>query len=75
MVEVDWVFQSDNGKTELLMRLNAWWNHYARALHGMNKDARVGGRLGSLMRQAGFQSIKSEPLEVPAAGWKDGMSR
>ena len=72
MVEPVWAFQSDLGQD--LPCLEAWWNHYAEALRLMLKKARVGRDLRGHMIRAEFQSIKSETLDVPAAGWKDGMT-
>jgi SAM-dependent methyltransferase len=72
MVEPVWAFQSDFG--QVLPCLEAWWNHYAEALKLMQKDARAGRYLFDHMRAAEFQSITLKVHDVPAAGWKDGMS-
>jgi hypothetical protein len=72
MVEPVWAFQSDLGQD--LPCLEAWWNHYAEALRLMLKNARVGRDLFEHMRVAGFRSITPETHDVPAAGWKDGMT-
>jgi hypothetical protein len=73
MVEPVWMFQSDNGKTELLQRLTAWWDHYAYALQQMDKNARIGRGLSSIMGEAKFQEVKSETQSIPVAGWRDGV--
>jgi hypothetical protein len=72
MVEPVWAFQSDLGQD--LLCLEEWWNHYAEALKLMQKNARAGRGLCDHMRAAKFQSITSKIHDVPAAGWKDGMS-
>lgn len=72
MVEPVWQFQSDIG--EVLPCLEAWWNHYSDALRLMRKEARVGRSLFGHLRVAGFQSIQFEDNNIPAAGWRDGMS-
>ena len=80
MIELVWAFQSVFGQT--LPCLEAWWNHYAHAqaqAQGQTgKDPRVGRILSEFMTNAradkSWQSITAYARDVPAAGWKDGIS-
>lgn len=78
MVEPVWAFQSAFGQN--LPCLEAWWNYYAHAhtREQMGKNLRVGRILSGFMANAradkSWQNITAYARDVPAAGWKDGMS-
>lgn len=70
LVEVDWTFQSDNGTR--LPRLEAWWEHYSRALRRMQKKPTVARQLHSMLRNAGFQGTREQVYNVPIGNWPPG---
>ena len=73
MVELELRFQSDSGlapvdNTNPLFR---WQTLYYAAMEQMGKDPRVGGRLGALMSQAGFQNIIYQRHQLRIGPWNE----
>ncbi|KAF2159335.1 hypothetical protein M409DRAFT_30211 [Zasmidium cellare ATCC 36951] len=67
MVEVHCLFQSDSGQTAHY--LERWWQYYQDTMNRMGKDPRVGSKLGSLMRDAGFERIQYSVERLPIGRW------
>lgn len=71
LVEVYFNAQSDNGSITDQNALRQWSMQYMGALEDL-KDIRVGPRLKTLLRTAGFTEVDAKMIPLPMAAWSNG---
>ena len=80
MLEWDLNVRSDNGRLDSLQWLRRWTVLYLESLTMTasaegRKDRDAHGKLGVLLRTAGFSNVTTETREIPVSGWSTGMKQ
>lgn len=75
MVELELLFQSDNGLLTDHSPLRLWSDAYRNAMERNGRDPRVGRKLYGLMRRAGFDNISASEYQLRIGAWDRGECR
>jgi hypothetical protein len=65
--------QSNNGRLTDQSAVRRWWYHYSNAMERMDRDPRIGSRLGQLLNDNSYRDVAVDIEQIHIGGWSDGM--
>jgi hypothetical protein len=65
--------QSNNGRLNGQSAVIRWWQSYNSAMERMDRDPRIGPRLGQVLNDSSYRDVAVDIEQLHIGGWSEGM--
>jgi hypothetical protein len=65
--------QSNNGRLTVQSAVIRWWQSYNSAMENMDRDPRIGPRLGQVLSENSYRDVAVDVEQLHIGGWSEGM--